>query len=250
MRLLSINKLLLRRGAVGIMTFMAILRPCIITSFQPVIMIRKNKYTQTLSIMRPRSKHTCIFSTLSQSDIAALENEIKQQGDLIRQLKATGVDKDTLAPHIETLMSLKARLPSKEESVSVTSTATTPPASTPTLKEKKTQQQDESQMSESEIRKTRLAKVQAMRDAGIQPFEYRYQPTHTAKQLQSIFEGRLDNGEEDVTLGDVSVAGRIMIKRIFGKLAFFTLQDETGTIQLQLEKNRLGDSFDVRSGSF
>jgi lysyl-tRNA synthetase class 2 len=100
-------------------------------------------------------------------------------------------------------------------------------------------------MSESEIRKTRLGKVQAMRDAGIQPFEYRYQPTHTAGQLQTLFEGKLNLGEEDITFGQVAVAGRIMIKRVFGKLAFFTMQDESGTIQLQLEKNRLGDTFEV-----
>ncbi|MFN9957211.1 MAG: OB-fold nucleic acid binding domain-containing protein, partial [bacterium] len=37
------------------------------------------------------------------------------------------------------------------------------------------------------------------------------------------------------------MAGRILTKRLFGKLAFFTLQDETGKIQLQLEKGRLGD---------
>ena len=43
----------------------------------------------------------------------------------------------------------------------------------------------------------------------------------------------------------MAVAGRIMAKRVFGKLAFFTLQDESGTIQLHLEKNRLGDTFKV-----
>ena len=36
-----------------------------------------------------------------------------------------------------------------------------------------------------------------------------------------------------------------MARRVFGKLAFFTLQDESGTIQLHLEKGRLGDSFKV-----
>lgn len=42
---------------------------------------------------------------------------------------------------------------------------------------------------------------------------------------------------------EVSIAGRIMIRRVFGKLAFFTLQDETGLIQLYIEKGRLGDQF-------
>ena len=41
----------------------------------------------------------------------------------------------------------------------------------------------------------------------------------------------------------MSVAGRIMARRVFGKLAFFTLQDDTGIIQLYIDKGRLGDEF-------
>lgn len=54
------------------------------------------------------------------------------------------------------------------------------------------------------------------------------------------YEGKLLPGEEDED-ADVTVAGRVMAKRVFGKLAFFTLQDESGTMQLQLEKGRLGE---------
>jgi lysyl-tRNA synthetase, class II len=53
----------------------------------------------------------------------------------------------------------------------------------------------------------------------------------------------LKDGEENDT--EVSVAGRIMVKRVFGKLAFFTLQDDCGTIQLYIEKGRMEDSFDT-----
>ena len=34
----------------------------------------------------------------------------------------------------------------------------------------------------------------------------------------------------------MSIAGRVMAKRVFGKLAFYTLSDSVGTIQLYLEK--------------
>jgi lysyl-tRNA synthetase class 2 len=44
----------------------------------------------------------------------------------------------------------------------------------------------------------------------------------------------LPNGEEREL--SVAVAGRVMTRRVMGKLAFFTLADETGTIQLFLEK--------------
>jgi lysyl-tRNA synthetase class II len=59
------------------------------------------------------------------------------------------------------------------------------------------------------------------------------------------YDGRLEGGEEDEA-SDVAVAGRIMTRRVFGSLAFFTLQDESGTIQLQFDKKRLGDGFKVR----
>ena len=71
-----------------------------------------------------------------------------------------------------------------------------------------------------------------------------YNPTMTAAQLATEYMDKLEPGEEDAET-DVAVAGRIMTRRVFGKLAFFTLQDETGIVQLQLDKTRLGDSFEV-----
>ena len=75
---------------------------------------------------------------------------------------------------------------------------------------------------------------------------YTYDRTHSSGQLHELYEEKLEGGEEYES-ADVAVAGRIMAKRVFGKLAFFTLQDETSTIQLHLEKNRLDDSFKVRT---
>ena len=37
-----------------------------------------------------------------------------------------------------------------------------------------------------------------------------------------------------------------MARRVFGKLAFFTLQDNTGVIQLYIDKGRLEEEFNVR----
>lgn len=57
-------------------------------------------------------------------------------------------------------------------------------------------------------------------------------------QIQQQWE-HLQAGEED---GDaaVSVAGRIMARRVFGKLAFFALQDGVGTLQLYLDQAHMG----------
>ena len=180
-----------------------------------------------------------LMSTLSPDEISEVESQIKAKGDQIRQLKSDGIDKADLAPHVAELLSLKAKLePPKEEK----------PKKEAKQKKKGKQKQPakkkETDMSESELRQARLDKVQAMREAGVEPYAYTYDPTHSASELQALYEGKLEGGEEDED-SDVAVAGRIMAKRVFGKLAFFTLQDESGTIQLHLEKNRLGDTFKV-----
>ena len=50
----------------------------------------------------------------------------------------------------------------------------------------------------------------------------------------------MPNGEEKKA--EVCIAGRIVSRRVMGKLAFFTLADETGTIQLYLEKATLNQN--------
>lgn len=176
---------------------------------------------------------------LSDEQIKDIEAQIKSKGDEIRQLKADGIDKESLAPHVAELIALKSKIAPPEE---------------PKKKEKKQKQKQpqkkkpqpkkEAEMSESELRAARLQKAELMREAGAEPYEYSYDPTHKSAELQVLYEGKLEGGEEDEE-ADVAVAGRIMAKRVFGKLAFFTLQDESGTIQLHLEKNRLGDTFKV-----
>jgi len=94
-------------------------------------------------------------------------------------------------------------------------------------------------MSEEDIRATRLEKIEQLKQLGINPYTYRWELTHHAAQLQERF-ADLPSGEA-VDL-EVAIAGRIMTRRFLGKLAFFTLQDETGTIQLYLEKKQIQES--------
>ncbi len=84
-----------------------------------------------------------------------------------------------------------------------------------------------------EPRDTRLEKARALADLGHEPYALSFNPTHRMAALQ-LAHADLPNGEERAVM--VSVAGRVMTRRVMGKLAFFTLADETGTIQLFLEK--------------
>ena len=100
-------------------------------------------------------------------------------------------------------------------------------------------------MASEDLRATRLEKLDQLRAVGMNPFAYSWRSSHTMVDLQSKY-ADLPNGEE-IEDDEVAIAGRIMARRVFGKLAFFTLQDETGNIQLFLDKNRIqecmGDRF-------
>lgn len=102
-------------------------------------------------------------------------------------------------------------------------------------------------MAEEDIRAARLQKVEQLKQAGLNPYAYTWEITHRAADLQEKF-ADLPNGEE-VDLA-VSIAGRILARRVFGKLAFFNLQDETGTIQLYLEKQRIQEQMGAIANAF
>jgi lysyl-tRNA synthetase class 2 len=69
-------------------------------------------------------------------------------------------------------------------------------------------------------------------------YPHRYERTHKAGQLHEEHEALAPGSETDAR---VSVAGRLMLYRSFGKLQFGTLRDDSGTIQLFVDKATIGD---------
>ncbi len=88
----------------------------------------------------------------------------------------------------------------------------------------------------SDLRETRLEKSNSLKEVGQDPYALRFEPTHQTATLQCEHKDLPSGEERNVS---VSLAGRVMTRRVFGKLAFFTLADEVGTIQLFLEKRTL-----------
>lgn len=84
----------------------------------------------------------------------------------------------------------------------------------------------ESTSSAEDIRVLRLQKVQEMRQAGKNPFDYRFDRSNMAGELQ-FQHTDLPAGEE--LPGKEAVAGRVMARRVFGKLAFLSLQARART---------------------
>ncbi|WP_269634858.1 lysine--tRNA ligase [Rubidibacter lacunae] len=113
--------------------------------------------------------------------------------------------------------------------------------------ESKASQEPKKDSTLAEIRTTRVEKIAQLQAAGLNPFAYKWDVTHHAAELQEKY-ADLGSGKEcDDT---VAIAGRILTRRVFGKLAFFVLQDETGTIQLYLDKKRIGASMAALPNAF
>ena len=200
-----------------------------------------------------QSVNNKLFSTAERE---ALEQSIATKGNEIRDLKAGGISKEDLAPHVKQLLDLKASL-EKIDNPNDTPEAKADAKTNNKKGGKKQEKKEEEPPSINELRTSRLAKAASMREAGAEPYAYTFDRTHTASELLTLYDSKLEPGEEDETnliaFGEegkeVKVAGRIMMRRVFGKLAFYALQDESGMIQLQFDKKRLGerdgDSFKV-----
>ncbi len=83
----------------------------------------------------------------------------------------------------------------------------------------------------------RLAKVERMRAAGIDPYPVGYPRTHTIAEVRTAF-GELP--ADAVTGTVVGVAGRVVLSRNSGKLCFATLRDGTGDLQVMISLDRVG----------
>lgn len=76
-----------------------------------------------------------------------------------------------------------------------------------------------------------------LRSAGKDPYAYKFTRTHLAADLHKLFED-LPAGQEASTQ-PVSVAGRVRARRVMGKLAFVSIEDDSGGIQLYIDKKQL-----------
>lgn len=86
----------------------------------------------------------------------------------------------------------------------------------------------------------RLNKLKEIRALKINPYPYRYSPTHHAEQIKDSFAGLKP---EEKTKENVCIAGRLLTKRDMGKIAFATVADQSGTIQLLAREDLLKDNY-------
>ena len=107
-------------------------------------------------------------------------------------------------------------------------------------KKKKQQKADTDAVSLNDQEAARRAKMNELREHGIDPFGQAYETTcHTSDIRDQYAEKTAEELEElNVT---VRIAGRIMSKRRMGKLGFINLLDRNGRIQVVINQRIVGD---------
>ena len=100
------------------------------------------------------------------------------------------------------------------------------------------QQQDINQL--LKVRREKLADLQ---EKGKDPFQItKYEVTHHSQEIKDNFD-KLEcvHDEEGKLIRDdsklISIAGRIMLKRVMGKASFCNVQDRDGNIQVYVARN-------------
>jgi lysyl-tRNA synthetase class 2 len=93
------------------------------------------------------------------------------------------------------------------------------------------------QQNPSHYEQERRQKLAKLRELGVEPFGQRTPGIHPLAEIKYQYKPEMghDGGPE------VTGAGRVMLKRDMGKLSFLTLRDETGDLQVALDKKRLSD---------
>ena len=95
--------------------------------------------------------------------------------------------------------------------------------------QKNTQQQDVNQL--LQVRREKLA---ALQEAGKDPFQItKYDVTHHSQEIRDHY-AELEGKE-------VSIAGRMMFKRVMGKASFCNIQDLAGSIQCYVARDNVGE---------
>ncbi|AOJ31987.1 lysine--tRNA ligase [Burkholderia metallica] len=91
---------------------------------------------------------------------------------------------------------------------------------------------------ENQIIAERREKLRALREQGV-AYPNDFRPEHHAADLQAKF-AESDKAALEANPVEVSVAGRMMLKRVMGKASFATVQDGSGQIQFFVTPNDVG----------
>ena len=102
------------------------------------------------------------------------------------------------------------------------------------MSEMKKNSEAQEQQDVHRLMQVRLDKLNELKAAGKDPFEITtYEQSHHAAEIKAHFEALKDT--------EVSVAGRMMSKRIMGKASFCSVRDLSGDIQIYVARDAVGE---------
>jgi len=87
----------------------------------------------------------------------------------------------------------------------------------------------------------RRQKLQTLRSQGIEPYQSRFDRTHSSAEAIALFEQAERSGGAETRTERVALAGRLVAIRVMGKATFAHLQDFSGRIQLLAKVDKLGE---------
>ena len=100
--------------------------------------------------------------------------------------------------------------------------------------EKNQQKNQQKTQDVSQLQKVRRDKLAELQAAGNDPFVIvKYDQTHHSAQIRDNF--------DELEGKDVSIAGRMMFKRVMGKASFCNIQDRDGRIQVYVARDEIGE---------
>ena len=94
------------------------------------------------------------------------------------------------------------------------------------------------ELTHSEQEQIRREKRAQLINMGVNPYPPEFNQTHNSTEV--ISNESLLSEEGDQNKAVVSVAGRVMARRIMGKAAFFHIQDSQGTLQVYIRRDDVG----------
>ena len=94
------------------------------------------------------------------------------------------------------------------------------------------------ELTHSEQEQIRREKRAQLINMGVNPYPPEFNQTHNSTEVISNESQLSEEGDENKAL--VSVAGRVMARRIMGKAAFFHIQDSQGTLQVYIRRDDVG----------
>jgi lysyl-tRNA synthetase class 2 len=90
----------------------------------------------------------------------------------------------------------------------------------------------------------RRQKLDKLRELGVDPYGHRTEGITPLASIKTSYNPEMGHDAGPV----VKAAGRLMLKRDMGKLSFLTLRDETGDLQVAIDKRRVDEkSWEIRS---